>query len=110
MSATPGFTDGLTLRLGRFVTRRPWVTIVATPLLALGARLPVIPFSRRRRSDMTLRQFLTVTAEIGDRDVRPVCPGAGIEERSPEVATELRAVLSTGDRGACSVRSAGGVN
>ena len=34
---TLGFTDRLTLRLGGFVTRRPWVVIVATLLLAIGA-------------------------------------------------------------------------
>ena len=38
MSAdTPGFTDRLALGLGRFVTGRPWVAIVATLLLAIGA-------------------------------------------------------------------------
>ena len=36
-SDTPRFTDRLAQRLGRFVTRRPWVAIVATLLLAIGA-------------------------------------------------------------------------
>ena len=36
-SDTPGFTDRVALGLGRFVTRRPWVAIVATLLLAIGA-------------------------------------------------------------------------
>ena len=36
-SDTLGFTDRVALRLGRFVTRRPWVVIVATLLLAIGA-------------------------------------------------------------------------
>ena len=36
-SDTPRFTDRLALRLGRFVTGRPWVAIAATLLLAIGA-------------------------------------------------------------------------
>ena len=36
-SDTLGFTDRVALRLGRFVTRRPWVVIAATLLLAIGA-------------------------------------------------------------------------
>ena len=36
-SDTPRFTDRLALRLGRFVTGRPWMAIVATLLLAIGA-------------------------------------------------------------------------
>ena len=36
-SETPGFTDRLALRLGGFVTRQPWLAIIATLLLAIGA-------------------------------------------------------------------------
>ncbi len=36
-SDKPSFTDRLAVRLGHFVTQRPWVAIVATLLLALGA-------------------------------------------------------------------------
>ena len=34
---TTGFTDRLALRLGGFVTRQPWLAIIATLLLAIGA-------------------------------------------------------------------------